>query len=316
MASFRTIAAILHQRTLNWVPRKAKRSCMLCHRIGMQGRWEEARMATSTLGRTPSNLLPCQASSHCSQEQAAGIHVRSWIGRRHDKTAWTAAPGRSLLHRRLHRRQLGLKKRDQQKVQALHNEGEPSWGHSFGASDGYGPYPWEQNGSGGEESEPGEDWVREPIITLLTSQGVVQLGGERVPARRAEAWQRRQSGQLGRLRPFREESYMDPHQQLCLGATFDIHATNGLDLGRRLTVLGFCRSVAMLSDVVEDCVVDQGGQVVHAELGNPSGLHERLVMTVHVPMLWGVPPQLDSLRHAIRSGGGIVEKMYRQWMFR
>lgn len=76
------------------------------------------------------------------------------------------------------------------------------------------------------DAPPGEDWVREPIITLLTSEGVVQLGGERVPARRAEAWQRRQSGQLGRLRTFREDSYMDPNQQLCLGATFDIHATN------------------------------------------------------------------------------------------
>jgi hypothetical protein len=55
---------------------------------------------------------------------------------------------------------------------------------------------------------------------------------------------------------------------------------------------------------------------VQADLENPSGLHERLVMTLNVPYLWGVPPQLDSLKHAIRSGGGIVEKMYRQWRFR
>ena len=81
---------------------------------------------------------------------------------------------------------------------------------------------------------------------------------------------------------------MDPAQELCLGALFDIAATNvckyipfllqlntidttgiyptvfkcqGLDMGRRLCIYGFCRSVEMLSDVVEDTVLEYGGEV-------------------------------------------------------
>jgi hypothetical protein len=89
-----------------------------------------------------------------------------------------------------------------------------------------------------------------------------------------------------KLRRFKESSYMDPNQSLCLGALFNIAATNvntycclssyhafisfsmlyrlksqGLDLGRRLCIFGFCRSVEMLSDVVEDTVLEHGGEV-------------------------------------------------------
>jgi len=35
----------------------------------------------------------------------------------------------------------------------------------------------------------------------------------------------------------------------------------GLDMGRRLCIFGFCRSVEMLSDVVEDTVLEHGGEV-------------------------------------------------------
>lgn len=35
----------------------------------------------------------------------------------------------------------------------------------------------------------------------------------------------------------------------------------GLDMGRRLCIYGFCRSVEMLSDVVEDTVLEYGGEV-------------------------------------------------------
>lgn len=115
-------------------------------------------MATSTLGRTPSTLLLCQASSHCSHEQAAQIHSWSWVGCQ-ERTACTAALHRSLLQRTLNNPQLSLQKRTKLTVQALHGEGELSWGHSLGASDGYGPYPWEQNGGGGEDSESGEQMV-------------------------------------------------------------------------------------------------------------------------------------------------------------
>ena len=35
----------------------------------------------------------------------------------------------------------------------------------------------------------------------------------------------------------------------------------GLDTGRRLCIFGFCRSIEMLSDVVEDTVLEHGGEV-------------------------------------------------------
>ena len=35
----------------------------------------------------------------------------------------------------------------------------------------------------------------------------------------------------------------------------------GLDRGRRFCVFGFCRSIEMLNDVVEDTVLDLGGEV-------------------------------------------------------
>jgi len=56
-------------------------------------------------------------------------------------------------------------------------------------------------------------------------------------------------------------------------------------------------------------------QVVAAEKATTEGLHEKLTMTVVMPLLWGVPPAVDTLNHAIRSGGGIVEKTYKQWHF-
>jgi hypothetical protein len=52
-----------------------------------------------------------------------------------------------------------------------------------------------------------------------------------------------------------------------------------------------------------------------AEKGTTEGLHEKLSMTVAMPLLWGVPPAVDTLHYAIRSGGGIVEKTYKQWQF-
>jgi hypothetical protein len=36
-------------------------------------------------------------------------------------------------------------------------------------------------------------------------------------------------------------------------------------------------------------------------------------MSVAVPLLWGVPPASETLHVAVRSGGGIVEKIYWQW---
>ncbi|XVE61665.1 hypothetical protein DITRI_Ditri06bG0058200 [Diplodiscus trichospermus] len=117
-----------------------------------------------------------------------------------------------------------------------------------------------------------------------------------------------------RFQRFQESNYMDPNQGLCLGAIFDIAATNGLDMGRRLCIIGFCRSIEMLSDVVEDTVLEHRGEVVAAEKATKGGLHEKLTKTVAVPYLWGVPPASDTLHLAVRSGG-IVEKAYWQWDF-
>lgn len=56
-------------------------------------------------------------------------------------------------------------------------------------------------------------------------------------------------------------------------------------------------------------------QVVAAEKASKGGMHEKLTMTVAVPLLWGVPPASETLHVAVRSGGGIVDKVYWQWDF-
>lgn len=56
-------------------------------------------------------------------------------------------------------------------------------------------------------------------------------------------------------------------------------------------------------------------QVVEAEKATKGGLHEKLRMTVAVPLLWGVPPASETLHLAVKSGGGIVDKVYWQWDF-
>lgn len=56
-------------------------------------------------------------------------------------------------------------------------------------------------------------------------------------------------------------------------------------------------------------------QVVTARKATKEGLNEKLTMTVAVPLLWGVPPASETLRLAVRSGGGIVDKVFWQWDF-
>ncbi|EFH57737.1 hypothetical protein ARALYDRAFT_321394 [Arabidopsis lyrata subsp. lyrata] len=149
------------------------------------------------------------------------------------------------------------------------------------------------------------EWVPEERITLFTTDGLVQIGGNM--SHKSKSPEKHQK--------FQESAYMDPAQGLCLGALFDIAATNGLDMGRRLCIFGFCRSVEMLSDVVEDTVLEHGGEIVATETESTSGLQEKLTMTVAVPYLWGVPPAAERLHLAVRTGGGIVDKVYWQWHF-
>ncbi|KAG6483915.1 hypothetical protein ZIOFF_060701 [Zingiber officinale] len=203
--------------------------------------------------------------------------------------------------------------------------------------DPYGPYPWESSAFSEGPSMPRNpcnlgilgfrfccfmailfviQWVPQDRITLFTSEGLIQIGGSLVPHRFSPIKKREGKSQLSqKVQRFQESDYMDPDQGLCLGALFNIAATNGLDRRRRMCFFGFCRSIEMLSDVVEDTVVEHGGEVVTAEKVSSEGLQEKLTMTVVVPLLWGVPPASDTLRVAVRSGGGILEKVYWQWIF-
>ncbi|KAI5064099.1 hypothetical protein GOP47_0020769 [Adiantum capillus-veneris] len=181
-------------------------------------------------------------------------------------------------------------------------------------ADEYGPYPWDPSWQSSDNE--GLEWYQEDIVTLFTTEGLIQIGGTLIPHQPSSTERKQSRGRVPvKYRRFKEEDYMDPKQGLCLGAVFDIVATNGLDMGRRLCVFGFCRSIEMLSEVVEDTVVEQGGEVVIAAKGTRGGLNEKLSMKVAVPLLWGVPPAVDSLNYAIRCGGGIVEKVSRQWEF-
>ncbi|RWR91573.1 hypothetical protein CKAN_02073600 [Cinnamomum micranthum f. kanehirae] len=175
-------------------------------------------------------------------------------------------------------------------------------------------YPWDSSSAAQGEGAGGAiHWVPEDRITLFTADGLIQIGGSLVP-RQFPAYNKRGKASQ-RFQRFQERNYMDPNQGLCLGALFDIAATNGLDMGRRLCIYGFCRSIEMLSDVVEDTVLEHGGEVVAAEKASKGGLQEKLTMTLAVPLLWGVPPASETLHLAVQTGGGIVEKVYWQWDF-
>ncbi|KAL5740845.1 hypothetical protein ACOSP7_029723 [Xanthoceras sorbifolium] len=180
---------------------------------------------------------------------------------------------------------------------------------NFLADDSFNFFPW-------THGDTGIQWVQEERVTLFTADGLVQIGGSMVPKLVTSSDKKQGKSKTSERFPrFQESDYMDPSQGLCLGALFDIAATNGLDLGRRLCIFGFCRSIEMLSDVVEDTVLEHGGEVVAAEKASKGGLQEKLTMTVAVPYLWGVPPASETLHLAVQSGGGIVEKIYWQWDF-
>ncbi|KAI3512138.1 hypothetical protein L1887_19352 [Cichorium endivia] len=182
---------------------------------------------------------------------------------------------------------------------------------NFSGDDPFGFYPWESSGG-----DNGIEWEQQETITLFTSDGLVQIGGLMVPKRVSSTQKKQSRVKISpKLQQYKESNYMDPSQGLCLGALFDIAATNGLDMGRRLCIIGFCRSIEMLSDVVEDTVLEHGGEVVVAEKASKGGLNEKLTMTVAVPLLWGVPPASESLQIAVKSGGGIVDKVFWQWNF-
>lgn len=49
-------------------------------------------------------------------------------------------------------------------------------------------------------------------------------------------------------------------------------------------------------EAVEDTVSSRGGAVLLQERQLKSGLHEVLRLTVCIPFLWGVPPEVEALR--------------------
>lgn len=65
-------------------------------------------------------------------------------------------------------------------------------------------------------------------------------------------------------------------QGLCIGATFSLSATNGKDFDRRIQILGFCQSVDVLNEAVEETVTSRGGEVLEQEKKLKSGVHEQV----------------------------------------
>jgi hypothetical protein len=98
-------------------------------------------------------------------------------------------------------------------------EGRLPWS----SRDEFGLYPWDPSW-GDLESMDSSYWYQEDTVTLFTTDGLVQIGGSlrRISPESKQARLRA----LSRQRRYREEDYMDPQQGLCLGAIFDIAATN------------------------------------------------------------------------------------------
>lgn len=65
-------------------------------------------------------------------------------------------------------------------------------------------------------------------------------------------------------------------QGLCIGATFTLAATNGRDFDRRINILGFCQSIDVLNEAVEETVMSRGGEVLEQERRLKSGVHEQV----------------------------------------
>lgn len=78
-------------------------------------------------------------------------------------------------------------------------------------------------------------------------------------------------------------------------------------------VQGFCQSPDILGECIQDAVLHRGGEILEAEKLRKDGAEERLVMTVAIPLLFGIPPEMDTLKSAIEVGGGFLHKIYGEW---
>lgn len=147
----------------------------------------------------------------------------------------------------------------------------------------------------------------EPVTTIFCSDGsIVTLGPQRRhPLQAAE----RRSARRASLDPLP----LPEEQGLCIGSVFRISASNGVDVARRLTLLGFCYSAEQLFERVEDTVLARGGEVWETQRQLKSGVHECLSMKVAIPYLFGVPPEFEHLKAGIKTGGGIIDRVEQHW---
>lgn len=67
---------------------------------------------------------------------------------------------------------------------------------------------------------------------------------------------------LRQLRVKLQQLPQPAEQGLCIGNVFTVAAMNACDPGRRVNLQGFCRSVDLVSEAVEDAVVRAGGEVI------------------------------------------------------
>lgn len=102
-------------------------------------------------------------------------------------------------------------------------------------------------------------------------------------------------------------------EQLYLASSFRVSATNGSDVSRRMNVYGFCQSLEYLAENIHDAIASRGGCVdsIIEEGENATNT----VVYICLPFLWGVPPEWERLKRGIEKGGGIIHKMYPEWIF-
>lgn len=99
---------------------------------------------------------------------------------------------------------------------------------------------------------------------------------------------------------------VDEEGGLCEAKIFRVSATNGFDVSRRMNVFGFCQSLEYLAQNIHSAIRMRGGEIAHVE-----GQH----VSLHIPLLWGVPPEVERLTRGIEQGGGIIHKVYNEWFF-
>ncbi|KAL4421153.1 hypothetical protein ABPG77_000788 [Micractinium sp. CCAP 211/92] len=185
---------------------------------------------------------------------------------------------------------------------------------------------WEDdpgNEPGGPSSLDGGSAARsEQVTTIFCSDGsVVQLGAVPNPAL-AELERRRQqrvedglgADLLGSAADGAAPLPLPREQGLCIGSVFTISATNGIDAARRLNLLGFCFSTEQLFKRVEETVLRRGGEIFETRRQLKSGVHEVLHMSLAIPLLFGVPPEYERLKRGVIQGGGVIERVQREWI--